>query len=160
MRKGFVMRKRITIALLAIVLAVAVGIIVTNPRKGSLAWHKKEYFACFPRQGVVDVLGQLVGKQPLGGGWAAWTPQKEERMKFHEKALIKMGYLEEWTFVLSNQPPTNVLNALSGAVGATGPRHVWFDPPGTNTIRFVTIKGDTGARVSQWEQALRQVDVP
>src|SRR5213594_3836470 len=112
------MRKRIVIGVVAIIGVGVLVFVVSQPRKGSLEYHKREYFDAQPGGGWRDVLRQLLGREPMS---REVSKEDQARMKFHEKALIKLGYLEEWTFIVSNQPPTNVLNALAGAVGATGP---------------------------------------
>jgi len=109
---------------------------------------------------VLDFLGQMVGKAPMT------TVRDEDEMaqeKFHERALIKMGYLEEHLVTVSNQPAGTVMMAActaAAAAGFVGREYTRFGLVGTNTIRLVTLTNDAAARLSRWEQLIRKADVP
>jgi hypothetical protein len=100
-------RKRIIIGLLAVVVIGVVGFFVSQPKKGSVEWHKREYF---------EVRDQLLGRtwKDAARRFCArvtnasiFQQNSESRPPLwaifhrHEKALIDFGFLEKRTLFFS-----------------------------------------------------------
>jgi hypothetical protein len=96
-------RKRIIIGLLAVVVSGAVAFFVSQPKKGTVEWHKREY---------LEVRDQLLGRtwKDAARRFCArvtnasiFQQKRESRTALwaifhrHEKALIDLGFLEKRT---------------------------------------------------------------
>ncbi len=99
------MRKRILIGVLAI---FGVGILVfvlSQPKEGTVEWHKGEYLR-LSQQTLVDkakqffrqITGRVTGRKPT---WR-WTQDDYERLQTHRAALLELGYLSQQQFDLTN----------------------------------------------------------
>jgi hypothetical protein len=97
-------RKRLLIG------AIAVAYVLSQPKKGTVEWHQKEYlrYSKGPRlERVVNFVKRGIGMQPIYRG----LPEAQmEREREHRRALIDLGYLVESELVLSNQTVDKVLS--------------------------------------------------
>src|SRR5215207_9499521 len=101
------MRKRIIIGLLAVVVIGVVVFFLSQPKKGSVEWHKREYLASRESRKFED----WIGRGPPVIRNAYWD-RKWKRGEFHHHQLINLGYLEERIFVISNRPTRDVMRAV------------------------------------------------
>ena len=120
------MRKRIVIALLVVVVVGVVALVLLQPKKGSVEWHKREYLSVRERIVAKDVGGRLTGFFASRSGMPLLLeptndPEREAdiaQLEMHEKALIAAGFMERQIFVLTNgmPGPTAVLAAAAGRI--------------------------------------------
>jgi hypothetical protein len=154
------MRKRIAIAVLAI---VGVGILahaLTEPKEGSIEWHKREYFKARGQNGsmIRNFLRVVWSKiNPR----AAEPPQENiDRMDSHYEALMKLGYLEEKAFLVSNRTSLAVADTLFFThTNVFADKDVAFsriDIGGTNIISIISPRDE----MYKWERLIREADVP
>src|SRR5688572_26567324 len=96
---------KIAIGLMSAVV-IGVGVyVLTQPRKGTVEWHKREYQKT--RQwGVIDEVVRRYGSQVSK---AHRKKRKEDRIDYHRKELIKLGYLEERVVIIHNRSAYDVL---------------------------------------------------
>jgi hypothetical protein len=158
-------RKRIIIGLLAVVVSGVVAFFVSQPKKGSVEWHKREYLAAMNHwmgRSLGDRVKQLSAKvfgvpgPELGRG--RWS-----KVEFHRKALIEVGYLEERTFRLSNAVPKRVFAVVMKAAENVIPEErrglVTIMSGGnrpTSPVAIICPRQDT----AKWEELIRKADVP
>ena len=79
-------------------------------------------------------------------------------MEYHERALIRLGYLDESTVIVSNSPPDKVRNAVYRAAwvgSARNPASLRVEIRGTKVKIVATTKDVPGL-----EEAARKADVP
>ncbi len=156
------MRKRIVIGLLAVVVIGVVAFVLTRPKRGTVEWHKREYVAAksqlYSEGALIRRLKRFVADH-LG------LPRAYDRMAEHEAALLRLGFLEERTVVVSNRAPSLLLlDAMDIDRGGSlvdrfnnGERFLDLNiVPGSNAIRVVTTRQD----MRFWEEPIRNADVP
>ena len=149
------MRKRIIIGLLILsVIGIAV-FFVSQPERGSVEWHKREYLRA-EEWSRVERWIHINAPYKLE---KAQARRKSEQRERHLKALFELGYLEERVFVLSNSLTKERANAFwtlhdvftNDALGVSCIRDM-----GTNTITVVGLR----EQMPQWQEAIRKMDVP
>ncbi len=101
------------IGAVAIVAVGVLALVVSEPKKGSVEWHKKEYLAAWKR------INGITWHDGMDRYWAkiTGTPLKTKRelvmvsgptlpyseaLLLHHEALIRLGYLVEERFEVSN----------------------------------------------------------
>jgi hypothetical protein len=153
-------RKRIVIGLL-ILSAIGTGVYLTapsEPKKGSVEWHKQEYLAARNGNSAMFRLRSVWSRVTGDKFYTANYRYRSEGMQSNRTALIRLGYLTERTFVISNRPTREVIS------------NAWFNVStnidadfirvearrGTNIIEVSTVSGD----IPKWEEAIRKADVP
>jgi hypothetical protein len=156
------MRKRIVIGLLAVVVIGVMAYFVSQPqpKRGSVEWHKREFVRA--RDGKPMMLRLRAAWDRFtshGNKWRAadyW--RRSEGMQSNRTALIRLGYLEERTFVVSNRPVNEVIsNAWFNAATNIDVDFIRVNTRrGTNMIEVSTVRGD----ISKWEELIRNADVP
>jgi hypothetical protein len=102
------MRKRIVIACIAVVVIGVVAVWLSQPKRGSVEYHKREYQAAF-RKGA---LGELVLDRGVSAIDRIDWRFRRKRIDFHRDALIAAGYFEQKEFIFSNRGPRDGLRAL------------------------------------------------
>ena len=153
------MGKRILIGLLAVIGGGVLAFVLLQPKKGSIEWHKRELLATRDNRGFANWAGQLWNKIR---GQSPDYERRIARTRFHEDALIQLGYLETWQFVVSNRPPRDVMDTIFLTHDLKNPEY-WglyaeycgmvFEGP--NTVRVVGRKGDQ----AKWEALVRKADI-
>ena len=159
------MRKRIVIGLLAVVVIGVVAFFVSQPKKGSVEWHKREYR---------DVMNQLSGRSV---GQRFWRLRRQltgesvytdlpadisSRWEFHKQFLLDAGYLEQRAFRLTNAAtfdPGVMYSAGQKMIPNERMRLSLFVPSiqrGTNVVNILGPRED----MPIWEEVIRQADVP
>ena len=149
MRKGL----RVSVSLCVAVLAVTAAAL-TGPPKGSVEWHKREYFKARKGSKVVLLL------EAVRSGFTAnpaGQPTDLERINVHLEALVKLGYLEERAFFVSNRPPADVVGTL--LLTASIPNELshfgGVSNIGTNSITVIGRREN----LPKWEKVIRQADI-
>lgn len=116
------MRKRIAIGLLAVVVIGVVGFLISQPKEGSVEWHKREYFAAMDRatgntwrDRVERVYHNIRKSAPPAEPWGLQQQKNAEKMSSNFTALLRIGYLTKRRFVLNNQLGSEVESAIRKA---------------------------------------------
>jgi hypothetical protein len=151
-------RKRIAIAVLVIVGVAVLVYVVSQPKKGSVEWHKREYrvamdhwmgrsFSERARQLYAKVFG-VPGRERA----IAEFHRKARIVDRHQRALIRLGYLEEQMFIASNTPVANLSAAIDVVARKTVTNHDFFVVAlsGSNGIKVVNIKGNLPPQEEVW----------
>jgi len=94
----FVMRKRIITGLVVMMVVGATVVFMSQPKKGSLEWHKREYLRARDGSRLVNNLKadwyRMGGPRPKP---RVETSGVVAEMEIHERALMALGYMEERT---------------------------------------------------------------
>ena len=147
------MRKRIVIGIGALVVGGGIVVVVLRPWESQVEYHKREYFAA--RNGrfldhVRETWNRVVGQS---------TDYRERaaRMESHETALIKLGYLEERTFAVSNRPAAGIAVEIGNFHPGIAKGRLWnVFHTSTNELAVVGVRED----MPKWEELIRKADVP
>jgi hypothetical protein len=152
-------RKRMVIVAAGVVVMIAVATLVARSQT-PIEQHIDGYRAAFIRlrspatlsQKVGDALRRLVGKE---GSYGLHELQK------HQNALVRLGYMEERTFAITNRPAAYVCSNAWDQVFFQGDRDMsdftpMFHHEGTNRIRVLARTQD----IPKWEAVIRKWDVP
>jgi hypothetical protein len=150
------MRKRVVIGLLAVaaIVAIAMGArLLSQPKKGSVEWHKREYLRAHAMPSTWRGVRYFV--QP-GFAQPEYWNQRARRIHFHRQALLESGYLTEREFVVSNRPAQDVAEALLGSVELRKDYPfvcpMWIE---TNVVAVIARPGEMD-KVGKW---IREADV-
>ena len=153
------MRKWIVIALSAVFAIIGLAVFL-KPGEPCMEDHIEGY-----RAAVRGLPSRPTLRQKVRGVWnAIWGKEATfDHLAFvtHQEALIRLGYLEERTFVVSNRPVSYVSsNVFQHVVSTQETNMLDFTPnfthDGTNTIRILTRSED----IPKWEALIRKADVP
>jgi hypothetical protein len=149
-----------------IVIVVVAGIGITayklsQPKKGTIEWHKKEYLSAFkqPWTKQAQNLWNRVRGKPQS---VSYTLGQFARAEGHQRALITLGYLEEREFVISNRTINDVIHESSRIILAdprwrrASPDFVENRVDGSNVLVTVARREDMPIFVD----AVRKADVP
>ena len=172
------MRKRIVIGVLAIIGVVVSVYVISQPRKGSLGWHKNEYrkarieiermmesISVRTAPGFSDRLRQLYAR--VTGYSIRTTTAEEQRAVYnelilkerrHEEALLAAGFLAKHEFGMDSSnavamwpPLLHSKDAIADYVN--GRLRVTDD----KMLFVVTIPSNA---VPKWEELIRRYTVP
>jgi len=158
-------RKRIVTGLLILAVLGVVAVVLTRPKEGSIAWHKREYLSAYEgswEQRAEKGLNRLFGKPT-----PSWPAGRWDLIEKHQRALIELGYLEERKLVLSNRAG-NVMAVAANTVRANRSadpglerlrdthRFIFVSAPETNTLVIVAPRDDMPVLV----EVIRKADVP
>ena len=149
------MRKRLVIGLLILSVIGTAVIFFSQPKKGSVEWHKREYLRARD-WGRVEQWIEINAPYNLR---KAQADRKAKRTEIHLKALFELGYFEERVFVLSNSLTKERGNAFwtlhhvftNDVLDVSGIKDM-----GTNTVTVVGLREE----MPQWQEAVRKMDVP
>ena len=149
------MRKRIVIGVLVVATVIAVVALANRPGENSIEYHKTGYIVA--RDGRVwterlrNVCRGMVGEAPR------WQTDME-RMNRHERALIKLGYLEERTVVVSNRHAPAIILVLPHPLPFPSDPEMQtrIRAEGRNKLVIVGLRDD----MPKWEKLVRDADVP
>jgi len=96
------MRKRLVMGAVA---AVVIGVTVyflSQPKKGTVEWHKKEYLKAADRLAVntwkykLKRVYRRIAKRPPPGSWDADAYRSDVKVfEQHQASLVRLGYLQE-----------------------------------------------------------------
>lgn len=137
----FGMRKWVVAGLVA--LAVGAGAyLLSQPKKGTVEWHKKEYFSTLEQkygQRLIDRARRST-YQRTGWRWLLSTQTVNERVKLqakidaHREALVRSGYIVERIFTVNDPIAFRATFADRLATNRTRSGVVWA----TETRPFLT----------------------
>jgi len=143
----FGMRKWVVAGLVA--LAVGAGAyLLSQPRHGTVEYHEKQLLK-------LDNLSRFdswVDKRGPERLQALWVRRRIKRITFHADALVKLGYLERRSFMISNSTPRNVVVKIL-SFSTTNINRI--DSIGPDNI---TILGPPD-QMPTWEMLIREADV-
>ena len=94
------MRKWIIAGLAAFALVGIVACVLSQPKDGSVEYHKKEYL----KESRAKLLDKVLSYAPIRVQ-RGWGEYRMGRVFHHRERLKKLGYFEERVFVLSNRSP-------------------------------------------------------
>ena len=141
------MRKRIIIGLLAVVVIGVVVFFLSQPKKGTVEWHKREYLGAWKIlreetwaariKAIYYRVTKAVRPTPI---WGDQEEQAEGKLRSNQTALIRLGYFAQHRVALSNRSSMQLLNDFMKT--PPGQRQLvqrgqwrWIDAQeGTNTL--------------------------
>ena len=145
------MRWRIAIAVL-IVIGIAGAVYVgTEPRKGTVEWHKRGYLGQFHspiRQWIVEHTPDRMSQ--------AIETSRYRRMEHHWAALVRLDFIRETLVVVSNSPASVISKVIPEKVKPCDDLRFFSYELGTNSISLWC----TEERIGAWQDLIRQADVP
>ena len=147
-------RRRMVMGLL--VMVVVVGVVVffgSRAEEDSVEYHLKAYHEASKGTRIDGVRAWFQNLFAKGGSYSL-APDEVRRDK-HRKALLRLGYLEERSFIVSNRPP----NLIAWAVRyeCAGLAYQFGTPSGYgDTVRIVGVKEE----MPKWEALVRRFDTP
>ena len=156
------MRKWVVAGLLALVASGVSWYLLSQPRKGTLEYHKRKYVEAHLETARRDPIGDWIRLHaPMAVDDLYWRP-KLKRLDFHRNALLEAGYLVEREFVVSNRPARSICDDLYKVRN-----DVFNDTNDLAGIPFFYWNGTTNrisvlARaidVDYWEDVIRKADV-
>jgi hypothetical protein len=156
------MRKRIAIGLLGAVVIGMVAFFLSQPTKGSVEWHKREYLDAWKRlneQTLTDkvkhFLNRIAGRKVTR---QVWPREDHERVQSHRAALLTLGYLDQQAFDFTNCSRAQVLSSPAFAFAHRGSQRefVMVTIQDTNTLHIIALREDMPLFV----EAIRKVDKP
>src|SRR5687768_11553 len=108
------MRKSVAIGFVIVTIGL-VAFVLSRPKKGTIEWHKREYLtACKGswKERALNLGRRALGKQP------SFSTEQVEKEAEHQRALIKLGFLEERELVFSNRPIDYIIRESSRFIRA------------------------------------------
>ena len=170
------MRKRLVIGLLILSVIGTAVIFFSQPKKGSVEWHKREYRST--RTQIRREMGRLTGVAPsisdrfwqtyanltgrpikdIGEAASARYEKLSEKLLLHELALVQLGFFAE------SKIPADVTNALRILPRVLRSReatddYVYMRPQWRNSNWFMEVTAPSNA-MPKWEELIRQGKVP
>jgi hypothetical protein len=136
------MHKRVFIGVVAAVVVGAVAFVLSQPKKGSVEWHKSEYLAAANRLAENRFYDRLKRTFYRAAGKTPGKPQTPRvetrnavRIEEHRKALVQLGYLVENQFALKYRAVDQIKGAFANTL---------VKPPGViNGQLWISTQGDT-----------------
>ena len=175
--------RRIVIVVIGLAV-IGIAIYLFSPsRKRSLEWHKQQYAdAVFNRN--KGVFGEV--RWPFARAAAAVGQtniigtRHQQRIERCQEALMKLGYLERRTFVLTNQSAAKVMSRLArtkvfkegmspGHISVSPAMSMVFDWEGHEVMLGVALQPEDSTRLvliapprdfDLWEELCRKADMP
>jgi hypothetical protein len=150
-------RKRIIIGLLAVVVIGVGGFVVVRPNPDSIEYHIRAY-----READRKLTAPETFLDKIRDVWRKLRTKRMGRfarlrneMNEHKAELIRLGYLEERTFSMTNRTFLDVATAVQKAVWKRGTNIEFFGTAttNTNTLRVITRKG----MMPSWEDVLSEM---
>ena len=156
------MRWRIAIAVLAVIGIAGAVYVGTQPKKGTVEWHKTQYLKILERVSQntwKDKLQRAYRRvarlpQPLGESDKLFSDVIA--LQRHQGSLIQLGYLQCVRVFLTNPVSNDV--EINGYIGRNADARHFIDIR-IDGLRVVQIIAPT-SDLSRIEAAIRQADVP
>lgn len=161
------MRKRIVIALLAIVGIAVLAFVLTQPKKGTVKYHKTKYLEAWDRMNGMDWKGRMgdwLGRR-IGISPPIFYATRNKRrllaqeVASHRDALVQLGYLTEKWVAFSNRAVPR-MSMLTNWPTEEDPRLVdfFFSRSGDQTNTILVIAPSSS--IKAWEDYFAKYDVP
>ena len=158
------MRKRVIIGAIAVV-GIGVGVyVLSQPKRGSVEWHKSEYLKFASG-------GSQIGKWICDYGPEALAQRleklRDQHIVRHRDALVRLGYLARTTLVVSNAAVDDIADRVLVNMcdfyplppRRWEPKNVDYQffsyEKGTNFIEIFCNKDD----VREWQRVIAKADV-
>ena len=113
MKKHFVIG-----AIAALVIGVVTAYLVSEPKKGTVEYHEKQYRKIY-NEGRAGPIGQLILRFGPDRLKVAYLQNRNKRLEFHRDALLQGGYLAKRTFTLAFRPTWEAHQKVQYAMTAT-----------------------------------------
>ena len=152
------MRKWVIIGLVVLVIGGGIVAVVCWSRRDSVEYHIRAY-----READRKLSGEETFVDELRDVWRKMWSQRMGRkarlrneMHQHKEDLIRLGYLEERTFGVSNASLSDVMAAAQKAVLKKGTNSEFFSAAtlGTSAVRVVAAKG----MVPTWDEIAQELE--
>jgi hypothetical protein len=145
----------------ALVIGVA-AYVLSQPKKGTVEWHKAKYMKCFNRmwgntlwERTGRVARRVVGLPPP----AKPDPRAANEALSHLSALVELGYLSERRYAITNRSLNDVLSRTLHARSALGRKHL--PPQLTERIDQTQLVVVALPEIAiKYDELIRQADVP
>ena len=112
------MRKWVVAGVALALVAIGVGAyLFSQPRQGSVEYHKKEFVKSYNRLGRKGIASLWFLPDRVRGFYSDW---QSRRWEFHERALMNAGYLSSASFKVSNALAYNVARAARADLSMNG----------------------------------------
>jgi hypothetical protein len=158
-------RKRLIIAAIAVVVIGIGAYVLSQPRKGTVEWHKKQYLNAMKwswSHRLMVTWDRIRGKGR--SPHRILDARALERRDEHRAALLRFGYLQERKFWLTNQSARQVAFSVSTKAAEkvlVDERRSFltlmiYGPGETNLLTLIAV----GEDVPIWEELIRKADVP
>jgi hypothetical protein len=147
------MRKRIIIGLLAVVVIGAVVFYLSQPKRGSVEWHKERYLAAIDtrwKYRFERLRSKILGDDQRG------VQIDAEGLASNEAALIELGFLERRELTVSNREPLRIMHEISGWSRSSNSVFFRYRIPATNRVVWVAVRED----MPKWEELIQKADMP
>ena len=152
------MRKRLLIGAIAAVVIGVAAYFLSQPRKGTVEYHKRKYAEAWE----AEVPAWVLKKGVPGVVKEFYQRRRTHQLDFHRNALIDSGYLKQSVFVISNSAALSVWRTAAHDLLVVVPKEVWNfswiqqTNMNTNTL-MVCVPRDWFEKIGD---AIRKADVP
>jgi type II secretory pathway component GspD/PulD (secretin) len=148
---------------LPVIVAIAVLVsFMSQPKKGTVEWHKKEYLAAKDRatgstwrDRIKRVYHKITKTTPPSERWGLKQQKNAETMSSNFTALLRMGYLTKRTFILSNRHGYDLEDTVRKSFDFGRNAFIWTEST-TNAL----IIAAPSAVMPHLEDFVRKMDVP
>jgi len=163
-------RKRVVIGVLAIIGAGVLLFALSQPKRGSVEWHKREYVDARMRlagykRSVADHLrrgyARITGSPPRGLAFDEEVTLRKKVLN-HEAALLEMGFLAKREVTGAEWNSINVvrrLNSKEGIARHASGRFKGADISSEETNVFIELTAPSND-LPTWERLIRKADMP
>jgi hypothetical protein len=141
-------RKRLVIGALAAIVIGFAAYVLSQPKEGTVEWHKRRYEKEMHR---IDGKGTLFDRIRSEFG----LPSRPSRHMEHRQALIDLGYLEERQIILTNNPEGFSAALIQWATNELPRDRLWAFGVRSN-VMFIRAERHN---MKKWEEAVRRIDV-
>jgi hypothetical protein len=146
-------RKRVAIGLPVIVAMGVLAFLVSGPKRGTVEYHKRKYVAACDvkwKQRWEAIRSSIMREDQRGVRFDV------AGMKQHEGELLRLGYLAQREFAVSNRSIDAVMSHIAGwVVRSPNEQFYRYTTPATNRVMIVAAKED----MPKIEELVRQGDV-
>jgi len=155
------MRKRTVIGVIAAVVIAVAAYVVSQPKEGSVEYHKREYLKAFERicQNTLRQKLQRVYRRVARRAAPPETRRADYKaFDHHITSLIRLGYLQKARISLTNAAAADAMNAGYGGRSANQAIRDFINisPAAPQIVLIIAPRSD----VPIIEAAIRQADVP
>jgi hypothetical protein len=113
------MGKRMAIAAIAAGVIGVAAYVLSQPKEGTVEWHKREYLDAMRWRWSdrLEVMWDRVTDKS-NRRYRVFHPEDLKRRNAHQAALVRLGYLQERTFYLTNRSAGEVASSAAKAAEA------------------------------------------